>query len=67
MYHRPHLTDVYKTQMGLHTISNGGPSTGDEFGFILGTIESWLVRTGIANLLSIPAIEEKGFRVHDLA
>ena len=63
VYHGERLTNLYKTQMGLHTISNGGASTACEYGYILGTIESWLVRTGIANLLSIPAIEKKGFRV----
>lgn len=47
----------------LHTISNGGPSTASKYRFTIGEIEAWLVRTGIANLLSIPAIERKGFIV----
>ena len=62
-YEAGHLSDLYQTQMGLNTISNGGPSTACEYGDILGAIEAWLVCTGIANLLSIPAIERKGFRV----
>lgn len=63
MYLEGYLTELYETQMGLHTISNGGPSTACEYGYILGAIEAWLLRTGIANLLSIPAVECKGFRV----
>ena len=63
MYLERYLIELYETQMGLHTISNGGPSTACKYGYILGAIEAWLVPTGIANLLSIPDVERKGFRV----
>jgi len=58
-----HLTDWYETQVGLHTISNGGQNTACEIGWLLGALEAWLVRTWVANLLSIPELERKGFRV----
>ena len=57
------LENTYEAQIGLHTISNGGHNTASESGMLLGAIEAWLVRSGVANLLSIPELERRGFRI----
>ena len=54
---------TYETQIGLHTISNGGQNTASESGMLLGGLQAWLVRSGVANLLSIPELERLGFRI----
>ena len=56
---------TYETQIGLHTISNWGQNTEhvSESGKLLGTLQAWLVRNGVANLLSLPESERLGFRI----
>ena len=54
---------TYETQIGLHTISNGGQNTASKSGMLLGGIEAWLVRSWVANLLSISELERRGFRI----
>ena len=44
----------------LHIISNWGQNTASESGVLLGALQVWLVRSVVANLLSIP---ELGFRM----
>ena len=63
VYKDTHLENVYETQIGLHTISNGGQNTASESGMLLGAMEAWLTRSGVANLLSIPELERRGFRI----
>ena len=53
---------TYETQIGLHTTSNGGQNTASESGKLLGALQAWLVRNGVANLLSILELERLGFR-----
>ena len=57
------LLGTYETQVGLHTISNGGQNTASESGLLLGALQAWLVRNGVANLGSLPALERLGFRI----
>jgi hypothetical protein len=42
---------------------NAGVSHADEKGILLGTFDCWLVRNGIANILSIPQLERDWFVV----
>merc|ERR1712115_519351 len=63
MYHRGYMRDCYETQMGLHSVSNGGDSTASEWGLIFGAYGAWVVPTGVANLWSWPELERKGFVV----
>ena len=56
------LLGTCETQVGLHTISNGGQNTTSESGMLLGALQAWLVRNGVANLLSILELERLGFR-----
>ena len=50
MCHIGYMIEWYETQMGLHTVSNGGPSTASEWGLIYGACGAWIVPTGVANL-----------------
>ena len=54
---------IYETQIGLHTISNWGQNTASESGELLGALQAWLVRNGVANLLSLPELERLGFSI----
>ena len=63
MYRKEYISDSYETQMRLHLISNGGPSTASEWGLIFGAYGAWIVPTGVANLWSAPELERKGFIV----
>lgn len=62
VYTENFINKVFETHVGLHTISNGGQNTASESGFLLGAMPAWLVRSGVANLLSIPDLERRGFR-----
>ena len=54
---------TYETQLGIHTISNGGQNTASESGKLLGPLQAWLVRNGVANRLSLPELERLGSRL----
>ena len=53
----------YEIQLALHTISNAGQNTASENGKLLEALQAWLVRNGVANLLSLPELERLGFRI----
>ena len=36
------LVGTYETQIGLHTISNGGQNTASESGMLFGALQAWL-------------------------
>ena len=57
------LMGTYETQIGLHTISNGEQNTAFESGKLLGPLQAWSVRNGVANILSLPELERLGFRI----
>ena len=60
------LMGTCETQIGLHAICNGGQNTASESDILLGALQAWLVRNGVANLLSIHELERLGFRIlHD--
>ena len=52
-----HITDLERVRISLGAGCNAGTSTSDEKGMVLGAIRTWLVRTGIANLASIPQMK----------
>ena len=63
VYLTRHPRDTFEMQIGFHTISNGGQNTAGEIGMLLEAIRAWLVRSGMANLFSIPELERMGFSV----
>ena len=54
---------MYETQIRLHTISSGGQNNASERGKLLEAFHAWLVRNGMANLLSLPELEKLEFRI----
>ena len=63
MFTEQHLEDIKKSDVTLKGHCNAEPSYSDEKGRYHDLFELWLVRHGIANLLSIPRLEKDGFRV----
>jgi len=63
MFTEQHLEDIKKSDVTLRGHCNAGTSFADEKGRYLDLFELWLVRHGIANLLSIPRLEKDGFRI----
>ena len=59
---RDMLSDVYKSEVTLHGSCNAGTTISSEKGY-LGPFDLWLNEKGIANLLSIPQLEEEGYKV----
>ena len=59
---RDMLSDVYKSKVTLHGSFNAGTTISSEKGY-LGPFDLWLNEKGIANLLSIPQLEEEGYKV----
>ena len=59
---RDMLSDVYKSKVTLHGSCNAGTTISSEKGY-LGPFDLWLNEKGIANLLSIPQLEEEGYKV----
>ena len=57
------LTHKAKVSTTLRAHCNAGVSYADEKGNLLGMFDCWLVRNGIANILSIPQLERDGFVV----
>ena len=57
MFTENHISDLDQVRISLRAGCNTGTRTSDEKGLILGTIKAWLIRTGIANLASIPQME----------
>ena len=51
------------TQVALYSSSNGGPSTFYVTGTILGAFPCWLVESGIADLVSVGAVEQLDCKV----
>ena len=49
-----HISDLKQVRNSLRARYNAGTSTVDEKGMHPGTTKAWLVRTGTANLASIP-------------
>mmetsp|Transcript_4507 Transcript_4507/g.6406 ORF Transcript_4507/g.6406 Transcript_4507/m.6406 type:complete len:231 (-) Transcript_4507:100-792(-) len=59
---RDQLSRVYQSDMTLHGNCNAGMTISSEKGF-LGPFELRLNKQGIANFLSIPQLEEEGYKV----
>ena len=57
-----HLSGVQKVSNILRGSCNAGTTFSDEKGWCKGRFHMWLVRQGIANLLSLPQLEADGFR-----
>ena len=52
-----HISDLQQVRISLRAGCNTRTSMSNEKGMILGAIKTWLVRTGIVNLASIPQME----------
>ena len=63
MFSSKYMTGIKKVSTSLRGKCNGGVSYSDEKGDVLHLFNTWLVRTGIANLLSLPSLERDGFVV----
>ena len=63
VFKEEHLDEVKKVSTSLRAHCNAGTSHADEKGLLLGVFECWLVRNGIANILSVPQLERDGFEV----
>ena len=61
VFRENHISDLEQVRISLRAGCNTGTSTSDEKGMILGAIKTWLVRTGIVNLASIPQMERNGW------
>ncbi len=57
MFRAKYMTDVCQADVALRGKCNGGESHSDEKGCVLDMFCMWLVRSGIANLLSLPTLE----------
>ena len=57
------LENIHKVGKILRGSCNAGVTTSDTMGTLLGVFEVWVNMTGIANLLSLPQLEEDGFRI----
>ena len=58
-----HLLDVEKVAIRLRGECNAGTTHSNEKGWFKDLFHMWLVRNGIANLLSLPRLEGDGFRI----
>ena len=63
VYLTRHLRDTFQTQIGIHTMSNGGQNTACEVRMLMGAIKAWLVRSVFANLFFIAELERRGFQI----
>ena len=63
MFTDEHLADIKQVEVVLRGHCNAGTSFSDEKGIYLDLFEMWLVKNGIANLLSLPRLERDGFFV----
>ena len=63
MYSSEYLEDVRKVGVTLHAKCNAGEVFSNEQGVLLDMFNMWLVKNGIANLLSVNCLERDGFRV----
>ena len=61
MFDASHLDDVKKFSTILRGSCNVGTTFSDEKGWYKGLFHMWLVRNGIANLLSLPQLESEGY------
>jgi hypothetical protein len=61
MFHADHLEDVRKVSTTLKAHCNAGTTHSDEKGMLLGLFDMWIVRDGIANILSVPQLVRDGF------
>ena len=61
-YTRTYLRDVHRSPTTMSTSCNAGQTETSTRGWY-GDFEVWLNSRGIANLLSIPALEEAGYKV----
>ena len=52
---------AHKVSTKLRAHCNAGTTYSDEQGRLLGLFDVWLVRNGIANILSVPQLERDGF------
>jgi len=57
------MSNVQRVSTTLRGRCNGGVSYSDEKGDVLDLFNMWLVKMGIANLLSLPSLEREGFIV----
>ena len=55
------MTDVRQVDVDLQGKCNGGESHSNEKGCVLDMFCIWLVRSSIANLLSLPTLERDGY------
>ena len=61
LFTEDHILDLEKVRIYLRAGCNAGTSTSDEQEMlVLGAIKAWLVRTGVANLASLPQLEREG-------
>ena len=63
MFNDKHLLDLEEVAIRLRGECNAGRTYSNEKGWFKDLFYMWLVRNGIANLLSLPCLEEGGFRV----
>ena len=61
MFWANYMKDVRQVDVALRGKCNGGESHSDEKGCVLDMFCMWLVRSGIANLLSLPTLERDGY------
>ena len=57
MFRANYMKDVRQVDVALRGKCNGGESHSDEKGCVLDMFCMWLVRSGIANLLSLPTLK----------
>ena len=60
---KSYLTDIHKTKTTFQTICYAGVTTSNIKGLLLGIFDMWINTNEIANLLSVPKLEDDGFCV----
>ena len=63
MFEDKHLLDVKEVGVTLRGKCNAGTIFSNEKGILLNMFSMWLVRNGIANLLSVPCLEREGCQI----
>ena len=63
MFYASHLDDVKKFSTILRGSCNSGFTFSDKKCWYKGLFHMWLVYNGIANLLSLPQLEQEGYRI----
>ena len=63
MFEDKHLEDVQEVGVTLRGKCNAGTIFSNEKGVLLDMFSMWLVRNGIANLLSVPCLEREGCQI----